>query len=105
MQFLRADLKLASIISSKVDAQTLRAFRAERALIATLKADCKSRVGVLATETAEGHLKLKARVLSEKGEEFIELVSYAPIGECESHEKQAKMLGEKLLAMGAARFL
>ncbi|MBN1572067.1 MAG: hydroxymethylbilane synthase [Deltaproteobacteria bacterium] len=88
-------------VSSIDDAESRAAVLAERALVRTLGATCRSAVGGYA-RIVDGRLMLKGRVLSPDGRDMLEGEAS---GEMEDGAEIGRELGEELLGRGAGRLL
>lgn len=99
VQYRSVDSELRDIVSSISLYDVIRCFQAERKLVATLGADCRSCVGVLA-DCVGPELRLRARVLSPDGGVVIEGEEQG-----ESPQQLGTKLGARLLQKGARGLL
>lgn len=105
IQYRVADADLVKDLQALIDPDTELAFRVEREVVRVLGADCGSKLGVFAEVVDSRSLSLRVRVISESGDEMIELKLQEPLADTDSHLRQAQDLALKMLALGAARFL
>ena len=95
------DLRLLNVLKRISQPAVFHAFSAERAFIATIGADCRSAVGVLARE-AGGRVELFGAVYSRDGQEAI---AGSEVGSVSESATIGSGLGQLLLAQGAGRLL
>ena len=101
VQIRTDDERILAVMKRLCRPAVLNAFSAERAFIATIGADCRSAVGVLARES-DRRLELFGAVYSKDGHEAI---SGSETGPAAESKIIGAALGQALLARGAGRLL
>jgi len=91
------DAIMHALLSGIADAPTMDCVRAERALLAGLGGNCHSPIAALAT-AENGHLRVRAEIYSEAGEEKFADEAFIPRGD----EATARRFGESLIARAPA---
>ncbi len=103
-QVLESSSHLRELISAISDQSTEEAFRAERACVTELPADCHSALGIFCEALPErtGVLRLHARVLTPDGGEVIEVIDDMKRDCC---KLLGQRVGAELLRRGAVELL
>ena len=101
LQFSSERAEIKEIAQSLCDPDTTDCALSERACVVALNADCKSALGVFA-EIRAGELQLRARALSHDGTaEMRDQIA----GPRERARELGRLLGERMLAAGAAEYI
>lgn len=100
-QFHSSNVEVEAMLDSIVDEKTEISFKAERAFVNVLGADCHSSVGVCA-RIFKDQITIMGRVLSDDGFECIEDVIE---GNLDKAEKLGEELGKNMLSIGACAIL
>jgi hydroxymethylbilane synthase len=100
-QYRKNDMRIASQIEAIKHIETAAAFLAEREVVACLKADCHSALGVYAENIGE-QIKIVAQVFSSDG---AELIKESIIGDATCATNLGRELASNLILKGAKRLL
>jgi hydroxymethylbilane synthase len=102
VEFLSTDQEVSALAARLTNTATELCFKAERAIIYQLKADCKSAVGVYAELLDSKILRVRAQVLASDGHKDL---SVERSGSSNDWANLAASVADELITMGADKLL